>query len=67
MKIESFKINVAVADGVKRGLLAQKAREALSGICFGVEIEDGSEQRFRNEDTTTIIRRGWIPAGGNAS
>ena len=40
MKIEKFKISCAVADGVKRGLLAHKVRETLNGICYGVEVED---------------------------
>ena len=42
MKIEKFKISCAVADGVKRGLLAQKVRETLNGICYGVEVEDAA-------------------------
>ena len=41
MKIESFKINVAVADGAKREWVANAMRTAAIGssVVFGIEVE----------------------------
>jgi hypothetical protein len=38
MKIESFKVNMAVADSVSKQMLATAMSAALEKICFGVEI-----------------------------
>lgn len=48
MKIESFKINVAVADGAKREYIANAMRTAAIGssVVFGIEIE-GERGGFR--------------------
>lgn len=104
MKIESFRINLAVADNLDRNQVLRilsdtwNDRDKSDGIFF-VEIEvgvvktstplaalaaeprkkrkytrkakpaaeSGAEQRIKNADGTTTIRRGNIPAGGNAS
>ena len=100
MKIESFKINVAVAEGAKREYIANAMRTAAIGssVVFGIEIEGerggfrapkpapdvaeaprqkrkytrrakpeaGGEQRVTLGDGATVVRRGTIPAGGNA-
>ena len=109
MKIESFRINLAVADNLDRNQVLRILSDTLNyqdksvGIFFveievGVEgfeklktstplaalaaeprkkrkytrkakpaAESGAEQRIKNADGTTTIRRGNIPAGGNAS
>ncbi len=64
MKIESFKVNMAVADSVSKQMLATAMNAALEKICFGVEITGIGEEKAPGEprQKRKYTRRPTAPA-----